>query len=135
MLIIEFIKKNIIVLILVLLTIASETIHTLFVDVPFNNSVNLDSPIFFIISQFGELNFVPAVFIFLLIPKENRASKLIAWGLILWNLKELGDEINYLETKGISKSVLTLDSGFWGQITLISAVIFWGFYGFIKWRS
>ena len=92
----NFLKNNWKVLILVILTIASESLHLLFVDIPFNENVNLDSPIYYIVSQFGQLTLIPSIIIFLMIPTENKSSKGIAFALVLWNLKEMRDEICYI---------------------------------------
>lgn len=129
----KFLKNNIEVLILVLLTIGSECFHLLFVDIPFNENVNLDSPIYYLVSQFGQLTLIPSIIIFLMIPKINKSSKGIAFGLVLWNLKEMRDEICYIFK--INNDVLIIDGGWFVQMSLLITIVLLSWYGFTRWKS
>ncbi len=128
----NFLKNNWKVLILVILTISSESFHLLFVDIPFNENVNLDSPIYYIVSQFGQLTLIPSIIIFLMIPKENRSSKGIALALVLWNLKEMRDEICYIFK--INNDVLIIDGEWYIQISLLISIVLLSWLGFTKWK-
>jgi hypothetical protein len=116
-----------------MLTLMSEMFHLLFVNIPFNNNVNLDSPIYYIVSQFGLLTFFPAIVVFLLIDKKRKSSKAIAFGLIVWNIKELYDEVCYLAK--INNNVLEFNTGLCGQIVFILVVIFGSALLYSKFRS
>ncbi len=127
----NFLKNNWEVLILVILTIMSEVFHLLFVNVPFyREGYNLDTPIYYLVSQFGLLTFVPSIIIFWLIPKSKTASSLIAFGLILWNITEMGDEISYITGNGLEVFETN-----WGQFSMLCMIVFWGWLGYMKWKS
>lgn len=129
----KFLSNNWKVLILFILIMASESLHLLFVNIPFNENVNLDSPIYYLVSQFGQLTLIPSIIIFLMISKENRASKGIAFGLILWNLKEMRDEICYIFK--INNDVLIIDGGWVVQMSLLISIVLLSWFGFTKWKS
>ncbi len=130
----RFLQGNWEALILVFLTMMSEVFHLLFVNVPFwDEGINLDAPLYFFVSQFGLLNFVPSIIIFTLINPKRRASRGIMFGLILWNVKEVMDEIFYMA--GTNLNVFETNSSFWGQIMLISTIVGLSYFGFTKWKS
>ena len=114
----KFLKNNWEVLILVLLAIMAEYFHLLFVNIPFNDVVNLNAPVYYLVSQFGLLTFIPSLILFRWCPKEKRASKAILLGLVLWNLKEVMDELFY-----ILKINYNVFKTSWGQLALILTII------------
>lgn len=128
----KFIKNNWIVLTLLLFTLCSELLHMLFNHIPFNCNVNWDSPVYYLTSQFGLLNFWPALVVYILIDKKNKASKSIAFGLIIWNIKELIDEVCYMI--GVNSNVLEINSTFWLQLSFILTVVFFSALFFYKWK-
>lgn len=113
-----FPKNNLEVLLLVLLAIMAEYFHLLFVNIPFNDVVNLNAPVYYLVSQFGLLTFIPSLILFKWCPKEKRASKAILFGLVLWNLKEVMDEWFY-----ILKINYNVFKTSWGQLALILTII------------
>ena len=129
----KFLKDNILILILVFTTLLSEVFHLLFVGIPFNDNVNLDAPIYYIVSQFGLVTFIPSIVIFILIDKKKISSRAIAFGLIIWNVKEMYDECCYLAK--INNNVLNFDLGLCGQIIFILIVIFGSAFLYSKFKS
>jgi hypothetical protein len=127
-----FLKDNLVILGLIFFTIVSEVFHLLFVGISFNENVNLDAPVYYLTSQFGLTNFLPALIIFFFINDINKASKCMAFGLVVWNIKELVDEICYMS--GINTNVFEINSSFWGQIVFILAIISFSAYGYSKWK-
>jgi hypothetical protein len=138
----KFFKDNWIALTLVILTIASELIHLLFIRVPFNDNVKLDSPIYYLVNQFGGSTLIWAVFGFMLMPERKVASRLILAGLVLWNLKEMKDEVCYI-LKLNNDAIYTVsdnniqinDSWMWMQIAFILTIVFSSFFGHKKYKS
>jgi len=128
----KFLKDNIIAIVLLVLTVSSEIFHLLFEGIKFDENVNFDSPVYYLINQFGALNFIPSVVVFFLISKENKASRLIIFGLIIWNIKELIDELSYICK--INNNVFELNNSFCGQITFISVIALLAGIGYARWR-
>ena len=130
----KFLEANWKALILVFFLIMGEAFHLLFEGMPFwDEGVNLDDAVYFLISQLGELTLIPAIIIFLMVPSENRSSRGITFGLVLWNLKELFDEISYM--RAINLNVFEVNDSFWGQIILICTIIVLSWFGFSRWKS
>lgn len=114
-------------------TILSETLHLLFVGMPFyDEGVNLDVPLYFLFSQIGSTSLVTSIIIFIFILKETIESKFIAFGLILWNIKEVIDEIQYI--RGENFNVFEINDSFWGQIVLIHTIILLAIVGYLTWK-
>jgi hypothetical protein len=139
--VIRFIKNNWIMLSLVLLLVASETLHLLFKSIPFefhparNKQLYYNTPIYFLLNQFGAMTFIPSIFIFLLTPRIKRASRCIGFGIILWNAKELLEEIFYIFKWDYDIfDPLNVNSSLWGQIAFILSVVLLGFIGFKRWK-
>jgi hypothetical protein len=130
----NYLKDNILILLLVFLTILSEVFHLLFVGIPFKGNYDLSVPVYYLTSQFGLVNFIPALVIFYLIPHQKKASKSIAFGLVIWNCKEMFDEIMYITSKGKITDVLEINESFWMQIVFILVVIFLSGYGYARWK-
>lgn len=128
----KFLKHNWKILSLVFLTMLSEVFHLLFSDIPFNSKINWDAPVYYLTSQFGLLNFWPALVIFLMIPKRHKSTKCISFGLIVWNLKELTDEVCYM--LHINTNVLEINKSFWGQIVFMIIVIGLSALGYARWK-
>ena len=125
----EFPKDSQEVLILVILAIMAEYFHLLFVNIPFNDVVNLNAPIYYLVSQFGLLTFIPSLILFKWCPKKKRASKAILLGLVLWNLKEVMDEMFYICK--INYNVLKTE---WGQVALIITIVMLCWLHYLKRR-
>lgn len=56
----------------------------------------------------------------------------MAFGLVVWNVKELIDELAYMA--GINTNVFEINSSFWGQLAFIITVVFFSAYGYSKWK-
>lgn len=128
----KFLKNNWAVLSFVFFVILGETGHLPFADVHFRDDLNLDSPVYFLINQFAMLNFWPALIIFLYIDGRNKESKAIAFGLIMWNVKELVDEVAYLG--GVNTNVFEINGSFWGQLIFIVTLVSLSAFGYYRWK-
>ena len=130
----NFLKSNIIALILVVTTIISEYFHLLFVGLPFNDNVSLDAPVYYLTFAFGGTTLITSLIIFLMTSKEKIASRAILVGLVLWNIIEVHENICYLV--GVNNNVLlTITSSSCGQFSVIISVILLSYYGFSKLKS
>lgn len=116
----RFLLDNWEVLGLIILLIASETLHNLFENMYFwDEGVDLDDAVYYLVDSLKNLYFI--LILFLLIPIKYLASKTIAFGLILWNIKELSDEVFYMA--GINLNVFEENNAFWGQVIMISIIV------------
>jgi len=130
----KFLKSNWKVLLLVIFTIASETVHELFVNMPFyDEGVNLDSPVYFLVSQIGSTSLLSSIIVFILVLKGTVESQCIAAMLIVWNIKEVLDEVQYMI--GINTNVFEMRRPWWGQITLAFTVIGLSWMIYSIWKS
>lgn len=111
----------------------TEYLHLLFVGSKFNDTVNLDSAVFyFVFSLFGS-GLISSVVIFLILDKQKIASKAIMCGVIFWNLIEVIENFQYLAK--INRNVLFInDSSIW-QIFTTFSIILLSSYGFTKFKS
>jgi hypothetical protein len=120
---------------LAFLLVFGEVFHLLFSNIPFAENEPLSSPMYFLINQFGLINFVPSIFIFKLTPNNKKSSKCIGAGIILWNFKELLEEIFYIFKLDYNFfDPLNVNSSLYGQIVFITAIILLGYYGYKKWK-
>jgi hypothetical protein len=124
----QFVLQNKLLLILVILTILGEFFHLFFEGIPFNDYSNLDDCIYYLVSRIETLSF--CIVIFILIPKEHKSKRTVAFGLIGWNIKELIDEIAYLA--GINNNVLLINDSTWGQLVFMLVVVFGSMFLFTK---
>jgi len=120
---------------LVLLLIMAETFHLLFVGILFNERVNYNAPVYYLIAQFGLITFIPSIYIFILTPAGNKSSRCIGAGIILWNCKELMEEIFYiLKLNNEIFNPLDVNNSLYGQIGFIIVVVILGYSGFKRWK-
>lgn len=120
---------------LVLLLIIAETFHLLFVNIPFNDRVNLSAPVYYLTAQFCLITFIPSIYIFILTPAINKSSRCIGAGVILWNLKEMTEEIFYiLKWNNEIFNPLDVNASLYGQIGFILAVVILGYFGYKRWK-
>lgn len=128
----KFIKDNWIVLSFILLTIVSEVGHLPFSKIPFKGDLCWDAPVYYFLAQLGLITFWPALVFFLLIDKQKKASKCMAFGLVVWNVKELIDELAYMANYNVN--VFELNSTFWAQIVFILSIIGLSALFFSRWK-
>lgn len=120
---------------LVLLLIMAETFHLLFLGIPFNGRVNYNAPVYYLIAQFGLVTFIPSIYIFILTPSVNKSSRCIGAGVILWNLKEVTEEIFYiLKWNNEIFNPLDVNASMYGQIGFILAVVILGYFAYKRWK-
>lgn len=120
---------------LVLLLIMAETFHLLFSGIPFNERVNYNAPVYYLTAQFGLITFIPSIFIFILTPAGNKSSRCIGAGIIVWNIKELLEEIFYiLKWNNEIFNPLDVNSSLYGQIGFILLVIILSYFGYKRWK-
>jgi len=132
---IKFVKYNWIMLSLVLLLIMAETFHLLFVDIPFNDKVDLDAAVYYLTAQFGLITFIPSIYIFILTPAGNKSSRCIVAGIIIWNIKEVLEEVFYIMKWNYEIfNPLDVNASVYGQIVFILALIVLGYFGYKRWK-
>jgi hypothetical protein len=92
----KFIKDNWVGMTMIYFTLFCETFHLLFKGVPFDDYLNLDDAIYYLINQLGAGSLITALIIFNFTPKEKIASRLMLGGVTFWHIKELIDEVSFI---------------------------------------
>ena len=130
----KFLKNNWAALVIIILLLANELLHLMFKDIPFNDKVNMNAPIYYFTLAFR--NVATSMILLYFVLKSNmktdakRASKSLIVGAIGWNLIELYQEFCYLAK--IDEKVLFFNDGLWGQLTFIYLLIFLTYFGSSK---
>lgn len=120
-------------MIFILGTYLAEVIHLAFESVPFwDDPKNWDTPVYYLTNQIAAVTFIPAFVYFMAIDKQNKASKCLAFGLVIWNIKEIADEIAYMA--GANLNVFEINWSFWGQTVFMFTVVAFSAYGYSKWK-
>jgi hypothetical protein len=127
-----YIKDNWAVLLLVLFLLVTELLHLAFTYKPFNGNVNWNAPVYYLCAQIGLTNFLPALILFLHIDVRNKASKSIAFGIVVWNIKEVIDEIAYISWQ--VDNVFKIDKTFWAQLAFILIIIILSAWAYSRWK-
>jgi len=126
----NYLRINWIALTLFSTTVFCEYFLMLFAEVPFNEVVNFNAPVGYLTNAIGASTLITSLFIFILTKKEKIASRLILFGLIIWNLIEVYENICYMAK--INNSVLFISGSAWFQMSFIIAVLLGSIYGFSK---
>lgn len=146
----NFLKNNAIILIFIVGTYLAEVGHLAFEHLAFGKGlqlstiltsegfkliVNFDNwsdPVYYLTNQILAVTFIPAIVYFIAIGAENKASKSMAFGLVVWNLKEIADEIGYM--CGANLNVFEINASFWRQTVFMFSVVAFSAYGYSKWK-
>lgn len=131
-------------------TYLAEVLHLAFGSVPFDKGLqfslvfkngvpvisayfdNWSNPVYYLTNQIAAVTFIPAFVYFMAIDKQNKASKCLAFGLVIWNIKEIADEIAYMI--GANLNVFEINWSFWGQTVFMFTVVAFSAYGYSKWK-